>query len=215
LLVKAANGDNRPLEKLVGSNVSDAIDTARLRAARERLGVQQVELADALGLPRSSIGEYERGAKAPRYPAFKRLCRALDVSADWLLGLDPQPSYRRQQPSEGLPESAEAILADFGAPSGLRDLADSKSHQTALRITAEEWAALYSLDFGDGLSREGYVGLLVLLRTASLRALRERLYPNAGKRTDRSDQPESPEAADDDDDGSEDDGGASPVPAAS
>lgn len=46
--------------------------------------------------------------------------------------------------------------------------ADSVSHQAALRITPPEWAALASLDAPGGLTREGYIGLLVLLRAAAV-----------------------------------------------
>lgn len=163
----------------------DLLDTARLRAARERLGLQQIELAAHLGIARSAIGEYERGAKTPRYDVLKRLCRKLGVSADWLLGLDPQAPAAPRQPSGDVPSSAEDILADFGAPPGLRDLADSKSHQAALRIAPEEWAALASLDYHDGLTREGYVALLVLLRSASLASQRRALDRLPGKHVTR------------------------------
>jgi len=56
----------------------------------------------------------------------------------------------------------------FGpAPQRLRELADSRAHTTALNITSSEWEALASLDLHGGLTREGHIALLVLLRATA------------------------------------------------
>jgi transcriptional regulator with XRE-family HTH domain len=149
-----------------------ALDTARLRAARERAGLTQVQASGKLGLAKGAFGDWERGEKAPALENFVDLCRLLDVSADYLLKLDPPPAAGAARLGPGRragPLYPDLIVADERYPHGLRALADSRSHQAALRIAPAEWTALASLDAPDGLSRDGYIGLLVLLRAAAVR----------------------------------------------
>lgn len=59
----------------------------RLTLAREIRGMSRSDLATATGISVVSIGYYERGELDPGTSALVKLCRALDVSADFLLGL--------------------------------------------------------------------------------------------------------------------------------
>ncbi len=59
----------------------------RLRQVRQEKGVSQVELGDALGYGRTAISSYENGRNEPSFSDLIRICEALDVSADYLLGL--------------------------------------------------------------------------------------------------------------------------------
>jgi transcriptional regulator with XRE-family HTH domain len=69
----------------------------RLRRRRKARELSQAELATLLGLPQSWISELETG-KRPHLDAntLARFCTALDVSADYLLGMteDPTPVTR-------------------------------------------------------------------------------------------------------------------------
>jgi transcriptional regulator with XRE-family HTH domain len=47
-----------------------------LRTARRRAGLTQRDLADASGIPQSSIARIERGTTVPRLDTFQRLLRA-------------------------------------------------------------------------------------------------------------------------------------------
>ena len=62
----------------------------RLRAARQRAGLNRKQLCAAARVNAGSVRKWELGEMAPRADSLKRLCRALDVSADWLLGLDKE-----------------------------------------------------------------------------------------------------------------------------
>lgn len=65
----------------------------RLRAVRQGLrGMSQVELAKATGLPAPSIAYFERGTRKPSFDSLGKLATALDVSADYLLGLVDAPN---------------------------------------------------------------------------------------------------------------------------
>ena len=49
--------------------------------------LSQVQLADALKVNKATITNYKQGKIAPSLDTFFELCRLLDVSADYLLGL--------------------------------------------------------------------------------------------------------------------------------
>ena len=60
----------------------------RLSAVRERRGFTQVEVAQRIGLPQQAISRLERGERRHvRSDVLARLALALQVSADYLLGL--------------------------------------------------------------------------------------------------------------------------------
>ena len=63
----------------------------RLLLARRRAGVSQGELAKRTEMYASDISKMERGRMLPTAPRLRRLAEALDVSADYLLGLTDDP----------------------------------------------------------------------------------------------------------------------------
>lgn len=168
------------------------LNLARLRAARERENLTQVELSKLLGLSEGLAGQWERGYKEPSLAKLKQLASVLRVSLPWLLGMDDpaaigEPPHRYSEADDPEPRrhrytSPADILADYDAPIGLRDLAQDRDLTASLRITPDEWAALGSLDYAGGLTREGYCGLLVMLRTASLQASRGSLEDRPGRK---------------------------------
>lgn len=58
----------------------------RLRAAREKRGLNQGDLAKRAGLQGSAISHFETGARKPSFDNLRRLADALDVTTDYLLG---------------------------------------------------------------------------------------------------------------------------------
>lgn len=66
----------------------------RLRQVRTGKKVSRQELADALGLTISQISDMENGRRGTTLEKLVNLCRYLNVSADYLLGLtDEQRPY--------------------------------------------------------------------------------------------------------------------------
>ena len=51
----------------------------QLRRRREELGISRAELAEALGVSRSAIGNYETGVSAPKEEVLLRLFDALPI----------------------------------------------------------------------------------------------------------------------------------------
>jgi|GEM_PF-6087125 len=58
----------------------------RLRDLRARKGLYQKELADLLGVARSTVAAWETGTKRPEGRTLERLADLYDVSVDYVLG---------------------------------------------------------------------------------------------------------------------------------
>jgi transcriptional regulator with XRE-family HTH domain len=80
---------------------------SRLRKARERLGLQQIELGRKLGVSGSYISRIERDVVKIQ-PMVLRLAEALDVSVDYLLVLRDTP--QRDATGTALYESTQDEL---------------------------------------------------------------------------------------------------------
>lgn len=61
-----------------------------LRSARENLGLSQKDVAEKIGVAKSTYSLYESGNREPNVQTIKKIADVLDVSADRLLGLDEQ-----------------------------------------------------------------------------------------------------------------------------
>ena len=59
----------------------------RLKKERLKRGLTQQNIADIIGVERSAYAKYEKSALPPLNKLVK-LCRALEVSADYLIGAD-------------------------------------------------------------------------------------------------------------------------------
>ena len=63
-----------------------------IRTARIRAGLKQQEVADRLGIERSSYARYEGGSREPDMGTLNRLAAILNVSTDFLLGVTSNPT---------------------------------------------------------------------------------------------------------------------------
>jgi transcriptional regulator with XRE-family HTH domain len=78
------------MSKLDGVDVQKLRSTlgAAARQARRRARLTQSDVADRVGLVTEVYGRLERGHLLPSVPSLLKLCLALKVSSDSLLGLD-------------------------------------------------------------------------------------------------------------------------------
>lgn len=67
----------------------------RLRQLREDKDLSQADLAAILGTTRQQISKYETGQQEMTVGKLVAICRALNVSADYLLGLPKGLSWPR------------------------------------------------------------------------------------------------------------------------
>ena len=62
-----------------------------LKKAREQKGLTQKDVAEIIGVAKSTYSLYESGSREPNVQTIKKIADTLNVSADVLLGLeDPQ-----------------------------------------------------------------------------------------------------------------------------
>ncbi|MET0403916.1 MAG: helix-turn-helix transcriptional regulator [Cystobacter sp.] len=64
------------------------------REARERLDMNQAEVARAAGISAVVYGRIERGMMLPAVPTLRKIATALGISTDVLLGLSPKEVAR-------------------------------------------------------------------------------------------------------------------------
>ena len=81
---------------------------ARLRELLAERGYgAQARLARAIGLDHALLTRIKQGVRSPRAEVLAAMCRELDVSADWLLGLSDEP--RRLSTAEMIRRAARQL----------------------------------------------------------------------------------------------------------
>ena len=60
----------------------------RFNECLQYAGVKQVDLARAANISKQCVTDYKRGKSVPSIDTLYLICRFLDVSADYLLGLE-------------------------------------------------------------------------------------------------------------------------------
>lgn len=63
-----------------------------LKKTREEKGLSQTDLAEKTSLQPSAISHFETGRRAPSFDNLRRLADALEVTSDFLLGREIDPT---------------------------------------------------------------------------------------------------------------------------
>ena len=84
----------------------------RLRSARRTRNLSQVDLARMLKLKPSSISHLERGRALPGLPSFFLLAQALEVSTDFLLGLEDTLNHQEDATFTDLVQAIALMSSD-------------------------------------------------------------------------------------------------------
>lgn len=96
--------------------------TDRLRRAREFAGFDQARLAEALGISRNSVGNYESGRRLPTRPYLIAWADVTGVDAVWLeTGTAPADAGAVVEPPAGI-EPATYSLQGYEIPDTVADL---------------------------------------------------------------------------------------------
>lgn len=69
----------------------------RLKQARKDKGYTQTEIAKIMNVPQQNWQRYESGTLDLKMSTICRICKALNISADWLLGLDMEEEATTRQ----------------------------------------------------------------------------------------------------------------------
>ena len=68
----------------------------RLKELRTEKGYTQKQLAELIGTTDESVLPWEKGRSQPPIEFIRLLCKALSVSADYLLGLEDDTGTKQQ-----------------------------------------------------------------------------------------------------------------------
>ena len=60
----------------------------RLRLAIKESGIQQKEIAKLIGVSAQTVSKYMKADVFPALDTLAKLCAVIDVSADYILGID-------------------------------------------------------------------------------------------------------------------------------
>ena len=71
--------------------------STRLRVARKHKKYTQLELAEMIGVSRTSITNWEKGIRTPNFMKIVNLSNALDVSTDYLLTDLDKPDWVKKR----------------------------------------------------------------------------------------------------------------------
>lgn len=69
---------------MVDTNISKAKAAETLRALREKKGLSQTEVAEALGIPATTYNAYETGQNIPRYEMMFRISEYFGRSVQYI-----------------------------------------------------------------------------------------------------------------------------------
>lgn len=78
----------------------------RLKEIRKKRSYSQVYLAMKIGVSKRTISSYENDKSKPLLNDFILICRALNISADYLLGLNDIPKSYKEKDSSSINQKA-------------------------------------------------------------------------------------------------------------
>lgn len=139
-------------------NIAQHIGT-KIKAIRSRAGLNQTELARRAGIGQSMISRVERGDRVPSAEQLTHIAAALGVPVSDLMPATGGVSDRKA----GYQAAIHAVLSDYDSPHGLRELVTDSDLLQALNVSDEEIRILSAIPV-DGVSKDGYVQLLITLR---------------------------------------------------
>lgn len=76
---------------------ADFVFPVRLREVRESRGWNQAELAQRASMQPSAIAHFEAGRRKPSFDNVRRLAKILEVSADYLMGMESAVAFRNEE----------------------------------------------------------------------------------------------------------------------
>lgn len=85
----------------------------KIRLVREQRGFSQAQLADKLGVARTTVTAWESATVAPSLAMLMQLCDYFNVSADYLLGRDKRSVVDVSSLSDEESETIKRLVEQF------------------------------------------------------------------------------------------------------
>ncbi len=136
---------------------------ARFKQARTELGLHQGELAKMCGLDQAFISRLEKGEAIGTIAHLLAISKATRKDPNWFLLRSPSvnPSPPRS------PTSAKEVAKASHTPEGLKKFAKETALHKPLSVTPEEWSALASIQAPGEIDAQGYMTLLLTIRSVT------------------------------------------------
>ena len=114
----------------------------RLKEFRESCGYTQEELAEMVGVAKSTITGYEKGNRKPDVPKIKKLAQALGITGDQLLGTGFETEKAPLYSSEAMKMAKDYDSLDRWGKLAVRQLTDNEfarmQDESRFHIEADE-----------------------------------------------------------------------------
>ncbi len=101
----------------------------KLRSARTDAGLTQQQVADKMGITKSTYCGYETGKREPDVRKIKELAQILNVTGSYLIGVDDQEKSRKTAPlysSEAMRMARDYDALDHWGKTAVRELTDTE-----------------------------------------------------------------------------------------
>ncbi|WP_077602810.1 helix-turn-helix domain-containing protein [Oceanobacillus sojae] len=85
----------------------------RLREAREKAGLKQIEASKLLGISNGTLSGYEREYRDPDTDTLHKMAELYSVSVDWLLGKSMYPSPKDTSQPEPMSEQDTLMFSNW------------------------------------------------------------------------------------------------------
>ena len=111
---------------------------AVIKAARIHRNMTQMQLADALGVSYQAVSNWERGNSMPDISKLEDLCRALDITVEQLLGMEPRAAaaVSKVMAEEELTVEELTEVAPVLTPKELKKQVKAEKKRRKLRLDA-------------------------------------------------------------------------------
>jgi transcriptional regulator with XRE-family HTH domain len=112
---------------------------AVVRDARKRAELTQADVADRVGVVTEVFGRLERGYLLPSVPTLRKLCRALRVDANAILGLDAEkaPLLKEPEPEADDPPELRRLVRTLRRMDAAQLAVVSSTANALVRHTAQ------------------------------------------------------------------------------
>jgi transcriptional regulator with XRE-family HTH domain len=90
-----------------------------IKELRESNGFTQQALADALGISKGAVGNWEAGTREPNLETIKRISNLFGITSDYLVGLSSAPVPQKDKSVETEAEKMSNTLENFFIKNGV------------------------------------------------------------------------------------------------
>ena len=113
----------------------------KLQKARQKKLLTQAELAEKVGVTARSIQNYEMGARYPKRHILAKICKALDIRAESLIGRNDFYEINESEDWENVIENAQKLLDLAEKLFESTEVSEADKDKVMLALQSKYWKA--------------------------------------------------------------------------